>query len=139
MTTSISPIVESSEEQRRHPGMFKPGVSGNPTGRPKSDVTIRELAKSYTESALATLVEIAQNQKAPPSARVHAACALLDRGWGKPAQFVESLSFSATLQDYLQEIADREKEERHVILEVKAPAATPPIYADDHVELKAGN
>lgn len=32
------------------------------------------------------LAGIAMQKRAPPSARVNAAIALLDRGWGKPAQ-----------------------------------------------------
>lgn len=36
--------------------------------------------------ALRTLVGIARQAKAPPAARVSAATALLDRGWGKPSQ-----------------------------------------------------
>lgn len=92
----------------RHSGMFKPGVSGNPSGRPKSDASIRELARNHTESALQTLVEIAQNKKSPPSARVHAAVALLDRGWGKPAQFIESVNTVATYHDLLDQLAQQE-------------------------------
>ena len=40
----------------RHAGMFKPGQSGNPSGRPKSDKTIRDLAKIHTEDALKNLI-----------------------------------------------------------------------------------
>jgi hypothetical protein len=36
--------------------------------------------------AVNTLAGIAKSLKCPPAARVTAACALLDRGWGKPAQ-----------------------------------------------------
>jgi hypothetical protein len=37
-----------------------------------------------------TLVDIAKQTKAAPAARVAAASALLDRGWGKPAQAIEA-------------------------------------------------
>ena len=50
---------------------------------------IRTLARSYTKAAIKTLVGIMQQPKAPPAARVMAANALLDRGWGKAAQFVD--------------------------------------------------
>src|SRR4051812_27871924 len=89
-------------ENERPSHLFKPGVSGNPSGRPKSDATIRELAREHTETALQTLAEIMQNEKAPHSARVHAACALLDRGWGKPTMHVESLTVGATFEDLLK-------------------------------------
>jgi len=47
---------------------------------------IRSLARSHTDMALRTLAGIAEQGDAPPAARVAAATALLDRGWGKPTQ-----------------------------------------------------
>ncbi len=99
-------MKSTNNSESRHAGMFQPGVSGNPSGRPKSDATIRELARAHTEIALLTLVEIIQNKKAPPSARVHAASAILDRGWGKPSQYIESVNVNLTLADALDQIAD---------------------------------
>src|SRR5215471_11058054 len=49
---------------------------------------IRTLARSYTKAAINTLVGIMRQPKAPPAARVMAANALLDRGWGKAAHLV---------------------------------------------------
>lgn len=66
--------------------LFKPGQSGNPSGRPKKNQLIVELAQAKTESAIATLVGIMEDEKASPSARVSAASTILDRGWGKPPQ-----------------------------------------------------
>lgn len=51
----------------------------------KSLTEIRSLARSYTEMAIQSLAGIAQNGESE-SARVAAAQALLDRGWGKPTQ-----------------------------------------------------
>jgi len=51
----------------------------------KAPSEIRSLARSYTEMAIQTLAGIAQNGEGE-SARVAAANALLDRGWGKPVQ-----------------------------------------------------
>ncbi len=62
------------------------GVSGNPGGRPKQDTNLRALARAHTPEAIATLVQIMQNRKAAPTARIHACVALLDRGHGKPVQ-----------------------------------------------------
>jgi hypothetical protein len=96
----------------RHDGLFQPGQSGNPSGRPKSDVTIRELAKAYTEEAIETLAEIMRNPKASAATRVQASCALLDRGWGKPAQHIESVHVGLSYQDFLDRMAaEDEKDE----------------------------
>jgi uncharacterized protein (UPF0147 family) len=69
---------------------FKKGQSGNPNGRPKhvlaSGKSVAELARDYTERAVETLVEVMEDSDAPKNARVSAAEALLDRGWGKPKQ-----------------------------------------------------
>jgi len=52
----------------------------------KAATDIRSLARSHTESALKVLAGIMNEPEAPPAARVAAANALLDRGWGKPTQ-----------------------------------------------------
>lgn len=64
------------------------GVSGNPRGRPAFHGPIQELARLETEAALRTLVEIMHTSQSD-SARVAAAQAVLDRGWGRPVQALE--------------------------------------------------
>lgn len=80
--------------------VFKPGQSGNPAGRKpgtgytKEDtgvvIDLKKLAREKTEEALKTLVDVMQDQKAPPAAKVAAASVLLDRGWGKATQIIEA-------------------------------------------------
>jgi hypothetical protein len=65
---------------------FPKGVSGNPGGRPKVLGDVQELAREQSPQAINTLAEIMNNEKTPPAARVAAANALLDRGYGKPTQ-----------------------------------------------------
>lgn len=56
---------------------------------PKASADIRSLARSHTDGAIKTLAGIMNEPKAPHAARVSAAQALLDRGWGKPMQAVQ--------------------------------------------------
>ena len=67
---------------------FKKGQSGNPGGRPKVVAQVKELAREHTGEAIETLVSIMTNPKYAPAARVSAANALLDRGYGKPPQHI---------------------------------------------------
>src|SRR5215471_3890967 len=54
-------------------------------------VDIRSYARKFTVEALETLAHVMRQPKAPPAARVMAANALLDRGWGKAAQLAAQL------------------------------------------------
>ena len=76
--------------------LFQPGKSGNPGGRPKGLSEVIALAREHTELAITTLVDIARQPKAAPAARVAAASALLDRGWGKPAQAIQATTTNAS-------------------------------------------
>jgi hypothetical protein len=60
----------------------------NAGGRPKEIGHVKDLARAQTESAINTLIEIASGVEHPSPARVAAATALLDRGWGKPTQMI---------------------------------------------------
>ena len=80
-------------ENKRHQGestlkmaRFQPVQSGNPGGRPKEVGHVKELARQQTLEAVRVLAAIMADEKEPAAARVRAAEALFDRGWGRPAQ-----------------------------------------------------
>ena len=69
-------------------GGFRKGA-GRPSGStnkssPEQSQRLSALAKTYTEEALETLIDVARNGRTD-AARVSAANALLDRGYGKPS------------------------------------------------------
>jgi hypothetical protein len=66
---------------------FQKGTSGNRSGRPKSDQTITELARAHGPRAIEVLAKLMDDPKASASVRVIAADHILDRAYGKPAQF----------------------------------------------------
>lgn len=88
---------------------FEKGKSGNPGGRPKSDKTLQELAKAHAPEAISTLAAVMVDVKSPPAARVSAATAILDRGYGKPAQAIKhSGAVGAYDPAKLAELSDEE-------------------------------
>jgi hypothetical protein len=56
----------------------------------KTITEIRSMARSHTRTALNVLVGVMRSKDATAAARVSAANAILDRGWGKAAQAIEN-------------------------------------------------
>ena len=63
---------------------FQKGESGNPSGWPKQDQNVTELARVYGPKAIEVLAALMTDPKASASARAMAAEKILDRGFGKP-------------------------------------------------------
>ena len=57
---------------------------------PRTVTEIRSLARSHTRTALNVLVGVMRSKDATATAKVSAANAILDRGWGKAAQAIEN-------------------------------------------------
>jgi hypothetical protein len=80
------------------PKAFKPGVSGNPAGRPKKTVEELDLiaaCKSKTPDALAMIADIMTNGEKEQT-RLSAALAIIERAYGKPVQ-PQDVSLSGSL------------------------------------------
>ena len=75
-------------------GRFRPGVSGNPNGRPKRGLALAEVVREKTrdgEDPVEFLLRVMKGQikHAPVADRIAAATELLNRGFGKPLQEVD--------------------------------------------------
>lgn len=87
---------------RNTDGTFLKGFSGNKSGRPAVVTELQKLARAQTPAALGTLVEVMTDAASPPNARVAAAVALLDRGYGRPS--------NAVVIENAQEMTSEERE-----------------------------
>ena len=67
-------------------GKWQPGQSGNPKGVQR-DHSLVELCRARTEEAVKTLIVMMRTKSAN---QLPATLAILDRGWGRPAQRIET-------------------------------------------------
>ena len=70
----------------------------------RSDV--RDLARQHTQAAVETLVSVMEDESAPHSARVAAANALLDRGFGKAVQHKPELAMADRVEQNIKIMAE---------------------------------
>lgn len=71
-------------------GGFKKGQSGNPGGRSKSVGLVQELFRLDTDEMREGLLKLIRGKNTPPAVRLSAITAYLDRGWGRPAQVIDA-------------------------------------------------
>lgn len=69
---------------------FVRGLATETMSMPRTLTEIRSLARSHTRTAIAVLVGIMRSKDATAAARVSAANAILDRGWGKASPQLEN-------------------------------------------------
>jgi hypothetical protein len=106
-------------------GYFIKGRSGNPAGRPRNPPLLAEYApdpaaadrriipnvvveaRKYSALAIDTLVELTKDNY-PGSTRYNAATALLDRGYGRPAQSLDLHLSADAITKRLSDMTDVE-------------------------------
>ena len=89
MTADLPAISDRTANNRRGSGKpFVPGVSGNPTGRPKrtpKEVSLIDVCRAKSPEALA-VVENLMSTSRNDRVRMDAALAIIERAHGKPTQ-----------------------------------------------------
>lgn len=83
----------------RHPGMWQPGQSGNPSGRPKrteAQRTFAQLVKEASPRAAEILVECMEDPKATWKERQNAALALIEHSEGKAVDRIQVANIDGT-------------------------------------------
>jgi hypothetical protein len=88
--------------RRDQNGYFLPGVSGNPSGRPKGAGEIRELAKQYVPDALAKIASLVRSDD--EKVALAASQEILNRVFGRPVQSVESDVRTLNVTDTIREM-----------------------------------
>src|SRR5688572_16469200 len=86
--TAMSPENRFLEGARSPRGRFRPGVSGNPGGKPRGEAEVRQAARAHTAAALEVLARALRSRQ--ERVRLLAADLVLTRAYGRPGPEVDT-------------------------------------------------
>ena len=78
---------------------WRAGQSGNPQGRPPAPVDIAAMAREHGPKCISVVAKLLEDPDA--KIRLAAATALLDRGYGRPAQAVTAADDATSITFYI--------------------------------------
>lgn len=81
-------IESASTGKPANPYAWKPGQSGNPSGKAGISKDVKAMLKEGVNKAIWLLLDTLDNPEAPLRLRVDCANSILDRGLGKPSQSI---------------------------------------------------
>ena len=91
----------------KYPNRFKAGISGNYSGRPKTNqgvLSAAVLARTKTESAIMALFDAVLSPKSSQSTKVRAASSLLSIAWDKRRKIPEFDNLKMTPAEYARRL-----------------------------------
>ena len=137
-TLPPSPEVVARHPQAAHLRSWAPGQSGNPSGRPKLNRDLQALARELTEEAV-SILGILMRSAEDERTRAFCACAILDRGHGRPREQKEKdekLVEGWDAMSYTERIAEL-RAQRGALPALPAPAAPGPAVTEDTAKGKS--
>lgn len=93
MATANKEKTERAQNKNLRP--FKPGQSGNPSGRPKKDPSVTAMLKAACPEAVSLLITTMTDENVKPELRVQCANTIIDRVMGKALQPIQADVFKA--------------------------------------------